>query len=235
MIQKRYPHDFGNFIVRTVSCQIHFYGIIVASLGLYFMLSTSKYEVGSAQFFSILAFGLTAILVFATSTVYHFLHDGFQINAKLEHILENFDHVAIYLFIAGSYTPFLLEAVAPPWSNILMATVWTIAILGILYTWTKTWLPKWAQHRLVYTGLFVLMGWLLLFRISEIVNTLPAKPLMFLMLGACSYTIGALVYAFKRPNFSQSLFGFHELWHSLVLAGFICHFISITLLMTKSS
>jgi hemolysin III len=235
MIKKRYPHDFGSFLVRTVSCQIHFFGIVVAALGLRFMLSTSKYDVGSPQFFSILAFGLTSILVFATSTIYHLLHDGFQINTKLEHILENLDHVAIYLFIAGSYTPFLLEAVTKPWSDILLWTVWTIAVLGILYTWTKTKLPKWAQHRFVYTGLFVIMGWLLLFRISEIIQTLPTRPLFFLMLGAVAYTIGALVYAFKKPNFSKSLFGFHELWHSLVLAGFVCHFFSISLLMSKTT
>lgn len=195
------------------------------------MLYSSKYPIGSPQFISILAFGVTAIIVFGVSTVYHFLHDGFQINSRLETILENLDHVSIYLFIAGSYTPFLLEAVSEPWSTILIWVVWVTALLGILYTYTKTWLPLWAQHRFVYTGLFVLMGWLLLVRISEVVKLLPAPSLAFLTFGALAYTVGAVIYATKKPNFKNHYFGFHELWHLLVLLGFSFHMISICFLM----
>ncbi len=235
MIYRRDSSSVSSFLARTVSCQIHFLGAIIAVFGLITMLQTSKYETGSTHFFSILAFGLTSILVFGTSSLYHFLYDGFHIHQKLESILENLDHVAIYLFIAGSYTPFLLEAVAKPWSTILMSIVWSTAILGILYTYTKSRLPRWAQHRFVYTGGFVFMGWLLLIRIGEILDSLHGQALVFLILGAASYTIGAIVYALKKPNFSRTLFGFHELWHSLVLAGFICHLISISSFMTKTS
>lgn len=232
MISKRDASTPLSFFLRTISCQIHFIGILVAVIGLNFMLRSSKYEVGSPQFFSILAFGVTSILVFFTSTLYHLLHDGFQIHPNLELHLENLDHLAIYLFIAGTYSPFLLETVAEPWSTILLWIVWVTAIVGILYTYFKYLLPKWAQHRFVYTGMFVLMGWLLLIRIGEIINTLQWLPLTFLAMGAISYTIGAAVYATKKPNFKKNVFGFHELWHLLVLLGFICHLISISLLVT---
>ena len=192
-----------------------------------FLLRATLHNPDPAHFWSCLAFCIPGILVFATSAIYHFLSDGSQISNKLEKILENLDHFSIYLFIAGTYTPFLMNAVSGRWRTILLISIWVIAITGILYTFLKPKLPKLLQHRFVYTTLFVLMGWTIVIRIGEIIHRLNALELFFLLAGAFSYTIGAVIYATKRPRLFEGIFGFHELWHVMVLFGFCFHYLLI--------
>jgi hemolysin III len=153
--------------------------------------------------------------------------DGFQISKKLERRMEDFDHFAIFLFIAGTYTPFILNVIDPPWNSILLTVIWTVGAAGIVYTHLRPKLPKWAQHRMVYTGIFVLMGWTLVIRLGEALNHLSASGAFLLVAGGLSYTIGAVIYALKRPNLIPGVFGFHELWHVMVLAGYGFHYFLI--------
>lgn len=225
---QRHPNSSKRaFLKRTVSAQLHLFGWIAAIAGLAVLLHVVQAKDRPAHVIACLIFGLTSIFVFAVSTTYHFMHDGFVISPKLELRLEDLDHFAIFLFIAGTYTPFLLNVIAPPWRGILLTLIWGVGFAGIIYTHVRPRLPAWAQHRFVYTSLFLVMGWTLLVRIHEAYARLSPYQLGLLIAGAFTYSIGAVIYALKWPNLFKSGFGFHELWHLLVLGGYAFHYLMI--------
>ena len=215
------------FFKRTISAQLHLLGLISAVTGLIVLLHFADLKHNRADFWACLIFGLTSIAVFFVSTFYHFVSDGFRISEKLELRLENADHFAIFLFIAGTYSPVIINVIHPPWNWILLVTVWTLSLAGIAYTLVKPRLPRWARHRAVNTSLFVAMGWTLLIRIGEAIKNMSSHGVWLLVLGAASYSLGAAVYALKRPVLFRGVFGFHELWHVMVMLGFACHYFMI--------
>ncbi len=215
------------FLKRTVAAQLHLAATVAAAVGVWVLASAAAKAPGAAHLRACLAFGVTGVALFTASTTYHFVTDGFAASERLHDFLEDLDHFAIYLFIAGSYTPFLLNAVAPPWEVPLMAAIWTLAVLGIAYTHLKPRLPEWARRRSLYTSIFVVMGWVMVVRIGEVFHRLTPFSLFLLLAGALSYTLGAVVYATRRPRLLPGLFGFHELWHASVVAGFAFHYFLI--------
>ena len=215
------------FLLRTVAAQLHLLGCLAALAGLVVLLNHVQQKADFDNFLACAIFGLTSILVFGASTIYHFMSDGLVISKKLEKRLDDLDHFAIYLFIAGTYTPFILYAISPPWNRALLGLVWLVALGGIVYTHFRPKLPAWARHRFVNTAIFVLMGWLLVVRIGEALTHLSPQQTILLFAGAASYTLGAVVYALKRPNPIPEIFGFHEIWHLMVLLGFGVHYFMI--------
>jgi hemolysin III len=182
---------------------------------------------GPVHFWACLAFLVTGFLVFFASAVYHFLSDGYESSPRLELLLDNLDHSAIYLFIAGTYTPFILNAAAPPWRLPLIIAVWCIAFFGIAYTLVKPRLPQLLQSRAVYTSLFVLMGCFMAVRLNDVVTHLHRSQIYLLIAGGLAYILGAVGYATKRPRLLVGFFGFHELWHVMVLLGATLHYLMI--------
>jgi hemolysin III len=224
----RHPEPgLRTFLRRTIAAQIHLAALFASVIGTTLLVYKASLHGSTAHVLANLAFGITAALVFATSSVYHFLHDGFKISNSLEAIFENLDHVMIYLFIAGTYSAVLINTVTSPWAEILLVLVWCVAIFGIAYTVLKKRFAAWAQHRFVYTSFFLVMGWLFVFRIHEIVEHLSSQPLQHFVLGGLSYTVGAVVYATKRPILIKNVFGYHELWHVLVVLGYLFHYLLI--------
>ncbi len=224
----RHPeHNFIFFIKKTVSAQLHLLGAILAVIGLMFLLFFSARVDGPEHFISCSIFGITGILVFGSSALYHFFSDGFVISPQLEKLLNDFDHFSIYLFIAGTYTPFLINSVEGEWKYILLFMIWVIALLGIIYSYFKPRFPKWAQHRMISTGIFLLMGWTLVIRWAEIYSTLSALEFNLLLAGGISYSIGAIIYAFEWPDLFKGVFGYHEIWHIMVMLGFGFHYFLI--------
>jgi len=223
MISKRDDHTLARFMKRTVAAQLHLLTAFAAVFGLALLMPRAL-SAGTWHFWGSLVFGVTAILVFGISATYHFLHDGCRITPQLTEFMEKLDQWAIYLFIAGTYTPFLINVVASPWKEILMILIWTMALSGILYTAFRHKFPKWAQSRIIYTSVFLVMGWTLFIRIGEIMDKLPPEPMDLLLAGAAAYTVGAVVYITKRPRLFEGFFGFHELWHVFVTIGFLCHY-----------
>ncbi len=195
-------------------------------LGALYMLPLA-YRAGVHHFWASAAFLVTGVLVFTASSIYHFLGDGFDISEDLALQLNRLDHFSIYLFIAGTYTPFILAAVSAPWRIPLIVLIWAIAIVGILYTWLKPMLPEFLQHRAVYTSVFVLMGWTIIIRISDVFYALSWAKLGLLVVGGLAYSVGAIVYATERPKLFEGFIGAHELWHLLVLLGASCHYFLI--------
>lgn len=225
-IQKHEEVGLLTFISRTVSAQLHLLGAIVAIVGIVFLMIFS-YQKSASHFWSCLIFGITGFLVFSSSALYHFCSDGYRISPELEKLLNDFDHFSIYLFIAGTYTPFVVNVVKQPWDVILLVMIWSIAFVGIFYSYFKPKLPKWAQHRMISTLIFLMMGWTLVLRFTEIYTSLDSRGFNLLLAGGLSYTVGAIIYAFEWPNFVKGVFGFHELWHVMVMLGFGFHYFLI--------
>jgi hemolysin III len=162
--------------------------------------------------FSFVVFGIGALFMFTSSTLYHWL--------KLEHQwLQRMDHSAIYVMIAGSYTPICLLALPKPEGYIILALQWTLAIFGVIVAATREKTPTWLRLTL-YLG----MGWMLVAVFGPFVRVVPPAAITWVTAGGLSYTIGAIVYGTKRPKLWPGKFSSHELWHIFVLGGAGCHF-----------
>ncbi len=218
-------HSWSRCFKRTIAAQIHFVAFLISLYGLRAFWLEPQLSHNVLVACSI--FVLTGSLTMLVSTIYHFISDGFIIGDKLMRVLENLDHFCIYIFIAGTYTPFLIGVIKPPWQLVLLVAIWVIAILGILYTLFKPILPVWAQSRLVSTAVFLAMGWVVIVRIGEVWANLNGLNFIYLFGGGLAYSIGAIVYVLKRPNPWPAVFGFHEIWHIAVALGFAIHYAMI--------
>ena len=133
-ILKHPDHSLKTFMRRTVAAQLHLVGSLLAIAGLVVLISHSLEVEDRIHVWACLVFSATSILVFAVSTIYHFVSDGYRVSKRLESRLEDLDHISIYLFIAGTYTPFILNVISPTWNARLLILIWSIAIAGISYT-----------------------------------------------------------------------------------------------------
>jgi hemolysin III len=136
--------------------------------------------------------------------------------------LRVFDHAAIFVLIAGTYTPITLvslRVVNPAWSWALFGTVWGLAVLGVVFKLFWIGAPRWLS-----VALYVALGWMATIAVAPLLKALPLGAMLWMLAGGLFYTIGALVYATKRPDPWPRTFGFHALWHLFVLAGSISHF-----------
>lgn len=226
-IRFRSGHTLFDFWCRTISAQLHALGCVAMLVGGAYLLPLAYESGGWPHYWACASFILTGSLVFLASSVVHFVGDGFEVSHDLHRFLENLDHFSIYLFIAGTYTPVILSGISVPWRAPLLVAIWTIACLGITYTSVKTWLPAPFQSRYVHTGIFVLMGWTLVIRINEVVFDFSPERFFLLAAGGAAYSVGAVVYALQRPKLFKDFFGYHELWHTLVLVGATYHYLLI--------
>ena len=215
------------FTRSTVAAQLHFFGSFTALVGMYFLLPLTLAKPDSSHFYACLVFGISSFLVFAASSILHFATDGFKVSVAAEKRMEGIDQATIFLFIAGTYSPVLLNLVAQPWAAILLIAVWSISLAGIAYLFLKSKLPKWMQHRYLNTALYVGMGWILVLRMGEVMATSTSLGAFCLIAGAISYTVGAVSYATERPRFANGVIGYHEIWHLMVLFGFGFHYFMI--------
>lgn len=154
-------------------------------------------------------FGATLVLLYGTSTLYHALPAG-----AAKRWFCRFDHAAIYLLIAGSYTPFTLGVLHGPWGWTLFGVVWGAAALGVTIK-----LLNRLRHPWLSTGLYVAMGWVAVVAAGPLVERMPLAGLAWLVAGGLCYTLGAAVFMLdNRVRYA------HAVWHVFVLAGSVCHF-----------
>ncbi|AJJ58880.1 hemolysin III family protein [Yersinia pseudotuberculosis] len=158
-------------------------------------------------------YGSSIILLFLASTLYHAIPHR---RAKLW--LQKFDHCAIYILIAGTYTPFLLVGLDSPLARGLMAVIWGLALIGVIFKLAFA-------HRFEVLSLvtYLTMGWLSLIVIYQLAVKLEIGGLALLAIGGLLYTVGVIFYASKRIRFG------HAIWHGFVLGGSVCHFMAIYL------
>jgi hemolysin III len=153
-------------------------------------------------------FGATLVLLYAASTLYHSIH-----HQRAKRVLRKLDWSAIFLLIAGSYTPFTLVSLRGGWGWTLLALVWVLAILGIVLQVT---IP--ARVRRVSVAIYLAMGWLVVIALGPLVRSLHPGGLLLLLLGGLAYTLGLVFYGWRRLPYH------HAVWHLFVLAGSACHF-----------
>lgn len=195
----------------------HLFGAVMAIAAIPYMLSNLPALNAGTYIASYLVFGISMFLMFISSAVYHLM----EISEAGVRALKRLDHMAIYVMIAGSYTPYCLIGLEGSQSWIMFGVVWGIAALGILKKIFWLHAPRWFS-----TALYLAMGWISIFVYEPLSQSLSSGAINWLLAGGISYSVGAVVYATKWPNISKS-FGFHELWHVFVLGGAACHFVSI--------
>lgn len=169
---------------------------------------------------SLSIYGVSLFILFTFSVLYHWLPQSaggkYQIFRKL-------DHLAIYFLIAGTYTPFCLNTMRGTLGWTIFGLIWGMAIFGIVIQSIYINAPRWLT-----TTIYIFMGWLILFAIRPLMASLPIGGILWLVAGGVIYSVGGVIYTIKRPNIHPK-FGYHELWHSMVLLGAACHFVAILL------
>jgi len=200
----------------------HLAGALAAVIG-QIVLLTMAWS-GVEKFVSVLIYGFSLILLFASSATYHLVQAG----PKTVQNLRKLDHSAIFLLIAGTYTPICMIAFTGFFRWGLLLIVWSIAIIGILVKLFYINSPRWLS-----AGVYVLMGWLCVSAAGQMLTALSPVALTWLIVGGAVYTLGAIVYATKIFNFIPGVFGYHEVWHIFVLAGAAAHFIAVLSIVAR--
>lgn len=162
-------------------------------------------------------YGLSSVILFTASTLLH----AITAEPPVERWLRRLDHGAIYVLIAGSYTPITLVALQPEyatWGWWLFGLVWLCAVGGLFFKAFWLGAPRWLS-----TAFYLAMGWLLVIAIVPVTQSLGLTNMVFLALGGVFYSVGAVIYGGKRPRLWPNVFGYHELWHLFVLAGWGSH------------
>ncbi|MCX6949706.1 MAG: hemolysin III family protein [Opitutae bacterium] len=189
----------------------HGLGIVASLLGLVCLVVFAVRFGTGWHVVSVTIFGVALVLLYTSSTLYH----SFQ-HVPTKQVLQKFDHAAIFLLIAGTYTPFLLVTLRGPWGWSLFGVVWGLAITGIVL---KFWFA--GRFRLVSTLIYIGMGWLVMIALKPLRAALPGAGLELLLAGGLCYTGGTIFYLWKRLPYH------HAIWHLCVLGGSACHWFSI--------
>ena len=198
-----------------VSGLTHLFGAILSILGLMLLIQYSVIVSKNNNIPTLIIFGISLILLYTASTIYHLV----TVSEKAIKVLRRIDHSMIYILIAGTYTPICLIALKGTLGSGLCTAIWLLALTGILLKifWFNA--PRW-----LYTFFYVFMGWLAIFAIYPLSKALSFNGVLWLIAGGVSYTVGAVIYATKWPKITSKLFGFHEIFHIFVLLGSFCHF-----------
>ncbi len=203
-------------IREPVNSLTHFMAAIISIIGLIVLILLGWSN--AAKEVALIIYGVSLILMFCASSIYHWV----KARSGVIEWLRKLDHSAIYLLIAGTYTPFCVISFKGFWEWGLLAIIWSLAITGIVVKMFIIRAPRWLS-----AGVYIMMGWLCLAAVGEMLQVLPAGALAWLVTGGVVYTLGALVYITKALDFFPGKFGFHEVWHIFVILGALAHFIAI--------
>jgi hemolysin III len=195
----------------VVNAITHGIGIAASLAGGIVLVTLSAATANVWQIVSAVVFSVSLVLLYLTSTLYHWVQGE---AAKTR--LKTLDHCAIFVLIAGTYTPFTLVTLRGPLGWGLFGAIWGLAVAGIIFKLFFT-----GRLRLLSTLMYVAMGWLALIVIGPLVRAIPTSALVWLIAGGLSYTVGTLFYHNRRIPYS------HAIWHLFVLGGSICHFAAI--------
>ena len=199
-----------------ISGLTHLGAAILSLFGLIALIITTWGD--TSKLVSVIVYGVTLITMFSASATYHMTISS----PKVIEILRKIDHAAIYLLIAGTYTPFCVNAFSGFWQWGLLSIIWGLAFVGVGIKIFIVRVPRW-----VNAGVYLIMGWLIVAAAGEMANTLSAKVITWLIIGGVVYTLGAVIYITKKMDFIPSVFGFHEVWHIFVILAAAAHYISI--------
>lgn len=200
-----------------VSAITHWIGLLCTFCGAVPLLAKA-FHLGPAFFAAMLIFILTMALMYTASSVYH----SVMLPAAAIKIFRKLDHSAIFVFIAGSYTPVCLLILEPRYGLPLLAALWAVTAVGIITKFAWITCPKWFS-----SCIYIAMGWFCLFCIKPLLAALSLRALLWLLAGGIFYTVGGIIYALKLPLFNSrhQNFGSHEIFHVFVMLGTLCHYL----------
>lgn len=200
------------FIYELLNSITHGIGVLIGIVFLVMLIVTRASSGNVVGIVSYSIYGATFILLFLMSTIYHAI-----VNEKAKAVLRIFDHISIYYFIAGSFTPIILMLMSGAWRIVFLVLMWTFAVIGTVF--------KIATHKnldkfkSLSTLLYIAMGWMGVFLIRPIIQNTGWQLLLFIILGGVIYTIGTIFYKSNRYKFN------HVIWHVFVLFAAVVHFL----------
>jgi len=189
----------------------HGVGLLLSIVALVFLVVYASKKGDTTQLVSVIIYGASLILLYSASTMYHYVQ-----SPKLRKNLNILDHAAIYVLIAGTYTPFCLVVLKGWIGYTIFGIAWVIAIIGVIFKLFFT-----GRFDKLSTAAYVLMGWLIIFAIKPLVENLPDGGLLWLFLGGLFYTVGAVLYSIEKIKYN------HAIFHIFVLLGSFCHFMAV--------
>jgi hemolysin III len=198
-------YTLGEEITHAVT---HGLGLLLSIGGLAILVAAASVRGDAWHVVGCAVFGTTLVLLYAASTLYHGIH-----SRRAKRVLRQLDYAAIFLLIAGTYTPFTLVSLRGGWGWTLLALVWGLALLGIALQVT---IPS--RARRLSVPIYLAMGWLVVIAIEPLVRSVHPQGLLLLFLGGLAYTLGVVFFAWRRLPYN------HAVWHVFVLAGSACHF-----------
>jgi len=190
----------------------HLFAAVAASVSLVALAYIAKDN--PADLASLIIYGSTLVLMFSTSAAYHLIEAG----PRTTLLLRKLDHSAIYLLIAGTYTPICLHYFTGFWRLGFLAIIWSLGLAGIAVKFVVIRAPRW-----ITAGIYLLMGWLSVAAGGEMISAIPPGALAWLIAGGVFFTVGAVIYILKKPDPVPDVFGFHEIWHIFVILGAFSH------------
>lgn len=189
----------------------HGIGALLSIAGLVILIITAVMHGNAWHIVSFTIFGVSLVVLYTSSTLYHTFT-----TKKLKDLFARFDHAAIFMLIAGTYTPFLLTTIRGPLAWTFFGIIWAVAITGMVIRSIYLF-----RFRRLMVFIYLIMGWMFVFMINSMIKSLPPLSLMFLFAGGLSYSIGVIFYAWRKLPFG------HGIWHLFVLGGSIAHFFSV--------
>lgn len=196
----------------------HFIGMLMSLFASFPLLIKATKSPSMVHFVSLFIFAISMILLYTASTVYH----TFNLSDKINRRLKKFDHMMIFVLIAGTYTPICLVVLKGRVGIILLTIIWAMAISGIILKGFFVYVPKW-----VSSVIYIAMGWTCVLAFTPLLNSLPKLAFVWLVIGGIIYTVGGVIYALKLSIFNSKhkYFGSHEIFHLFCMGGSACHFI----------
>jgi hemolysin III len=198
----------GEEIINSIT---HGIGALLSIIALIVLVMVAGQHGDIWHLVSFSIYGCTLILLYLSSTLYHSFSDP-----KLKNLFARFDHVSIFLLIAGTYTPILLTSLRGVWGWTLFAVIWTVALTGAIIRSIYVY-----RFRKLMVAIYLIMGWMFVLAGKQIVLSLPSLSITFLVLGGIAYSVGVVFYMWRSLPYS------HGIWHLFVLAGSIFHFFAI--------
>lgn len=199
-----------------ISVFSHAAGAAAAVAGTIVLLAAAR---GAADRTAVaLVYGFSAVFMFSASSLYH----AFKKGEDEISLWRKLDHIAIFFMIAGTYTPMCYIYLTGWWRWSIIIVQWSVVVFGLFFKIFYLNAP-----RLLYTVMYVLMGWVAVIPIKQLIDAMPAGSLMLVLAGGIAYTAGAVMYAAKKPVIIPGMFGYHEIFHLFILAGATLHYLMI--------
>ncbi len=189
----------------------HGIGLILSLAGLAALIALALARGSASHIVGCGVYGATLVAVYAASTLYH----SFQ-RPRLKHLFRTADQVAIYLLIAGTYTPFMLVNLRGFWGWLLLAIVWTLALAGIVFKIVFV-----DRHKAITMSLYLVIAWMAIIAVKPIIASVPLGGLAWIGAGGAAYMTGLIFFAWDKVPFN------HTIWHLFVMAGSVCHYFAV--------